>query len=811
LRATERRVQVDGRRVSDVKPSRLVTWTRIAILLITLAVAVYVLLVAREAARPEREMEVLQSRAMLHDARWLSSSLDDRLSLASAALATASTRLTSQPDRPMDALEAARIVYPDLAVAVTSRNGNVRAVLGAGAEQFSDIARTRDRTAITLEPLSNTLILRRSAGNQTLMARIVLSVPAGFDGLDLFVASDVSRMGLRIGAPLPAADFAALKAIAESTRLTTAGEFQIAALPVGKTGLIAGAWRSAPGKGSHFLSDFWVFLTPALLGLVVVALMIAHHWQQSRTKLDWAETEHRFQVAVEAARCGVWEWDLDTEEVVLSEYMAALLSLPQGGSYTAAEVTECVHPRYRDAFEHALRQAATFGTFETSFPVMISGGGSRWIDARGQANGERGEHGYSSIMGVALDITEARRAKAHAQAAESRLRDGIESVSDAFALFDRHGRLILSNQAFSDAFGLTPAAARRGAAKDELNRIAGLAIRADHPSVEAGVRELELNDGRWLMISERYTSDGGTVVTATDLTVIRRQEAQTRQAADSLRAMVTKLESSQTELSQLAKKYEEAMMRAEAANQAKSEFLANMSHELRTPLNAINGFSEIMAAEMFGPVGDPRYKGYANDILRSGQHLLSLINDILDMAKIEAGKMSVHYEKISLKEICTEAARLMRGKADEAGLTLIVDVPDLPDIDADHRGMRQVLLNLISNAVKFTPEGGSITVAAAAFGSDRQKVSVTDTGIGIAADDLGRLARPFEQVEGQHSKTAQGTGLGLALTKALIEIHQGEMVITSEPGQGTTVSFHIPVKKPQSEIEGLGDEIARAA
>lgn len=173
--------------------------------------------------------------------------------------------------------------------------------------------------------------------------------------------------------------------------------------------------------------------------------------------------------------------------------------------------------------------------------------------------------------------------------------------------------------------------------------------------------------------------------------------------------------------------------------------------------------------------------------------------------------MSVHYEKVSLKEICTDAARLMRGKADEAGLTLVVDVPDLPDIDADHRGMRQVLLNLISNAVKFTPEGGSITVAASAYGSDRQKVSVTDTGIGIAAEDLGRLARPFEQVEGQHSKTTQGTGLGLALTKALIEIHQGEMVITSEPGQGTSVSFHIPVTKPSPESETLDDAIARAA
>lgn len=797
--------------MSDAKPSRLVTWTRIAILLLTLAVAIYVLLVAREAARPERDMEALQARALAHDAQWLAASLDDRLSVAQASLSAASTRLGQQSDRPMDALEAARSVDPDLAVAVIGRNGNVRAALGADTDAFSNLRSTDASARIAMDPSSRSVVLRQPVGRQTLIAKIPLAGPSGFDDLELFVASETDRVGLRPGVTIPTTEFSNLLAIAESSRLATVDDVQISAAVVGQTGLVVGSWRAAPGRGRHFLSDVWVFLTPALLGLVVMALMMAHHWQQSRARKSWAETEHRFQVAVEAARCGVWEWDLETEEVVLSDYMAALLSLPEGGTFAASEVIDCVHPRYRDAFEHALRQAATFGTFESSFPVMVSEGSVRWIDARGQANGERGEHGYSSIMGVALDITEARRAKAHAQAAESRLRDGIESVSDAFALFDRQGRLILSNQAFSDAFALAPEAVRRGASKDELNRIAGLAIRADHPSAEAGVRELELNDGRWLMISERYTSDGGTVVTATDLTVIRRQETQTRQAADSLRAMVTRLEASQTELSLLAKKYEVAMMRAEAANQAKSEFLANMSHELRTPLNAINGFSEIMAAEMFGPVGDPRYKGYANDILKSGQHLLSLINDILDMAKIEAGKMSVHYEKVSLKEVCTDAARLMRGKADEAGLTLVVDVPDLPDIDADHRGMRQVLLNLISNAVKFTPEGGTITVAASAYGSDRQKVSVTDTGIGIAAEDLGRLARPFEQVEGQHSKTTQGTGLGLALTKALIEIHHGEMIISSEPGQGTSVSFHIPVEKPQPETETAEAEIARAA
>jgi len=249
------------------------------------------------------------------------------------------------------------------------------------------------------------------------------------------------------------------------------------------------------------------------------------------------------------------------------------------------------------------------------------------------------------------------------------------------------------------------------------------------------------------------------------------------------------------------------MTRAEAANQAKSEFLANMSHELRTPLNAINGFSEIMAGELFGPLGDAKYKGYAADILKSGQHLLSLINDILDMAKIEAGKLTLHYETVSLKEVVEDATRLMRGKIQEAGLNLLVDAPEMPEIDADYRGLKQVVLNLISNAVKFTPEGGDIVVALTREDDDRVRVAVTDTGIGIAEKDLDRLARPFEQVEGQHSKTTQGTGLGLALTKSLIELHGGELTIASEPGRGTTVGFVLPIRRP----DGAQTEQARAA
>jgi two-component system cell cycle sensor histidine kinase PleC len=195
---------------------------------------------------------------------------------------------------------------------------------------------------------------------------------------------------------------------------------------------------------------------------------------------------------------------------------------------------------------------------------------------------------------------------------------------------------------------------------------------------------------------------------------------------------------------------------------------------------------------MFGPLGDGRYRGYATDILTSGQHLLALINDILDMSKIEAGKMNLRIEPVSLDEVVEGSVRLVRDRADAAGLALRVDLPDLPEVEADYRALKQVMLNLLSNALKFTPRGGQVTISAAQDG-DHVRVRVTDTGIGISEEDLGRLARPFEQAESQLVKTQQGSGLGLALTKSLVELHGGRLQLASQLGAGTEASFTLPV------------------
>jgi len=303
-------------------------------------------------------------------------------------------------------------------------------------------------------------------------------------------------------------------------------------------------------------------------------------------------------------------------------------------------------------------------------------------------------------------------------------------------------------------------------------------------------------------MSERKTADGGLVGIGTDITALKMQECLLVKNESKLIASVTDLEKSQVKISELAGNYQQEKIRAEEANRSKSEFLANMSHELRTPLNAINGFSEIMQKEMFGPLGDDRYLEYVGDILSSGQHLLNLINDILDMSKIESGKMTLSVETIYCDELIDQCLRLVRGKAVESSVQLVLNLQEVPDIEADPRALKQILLNVLSNAIKFTLEGGEVTMNTHIDTNTGGVIfEITDTGIGISQEDLPKLCTPFSQIESQHSKSHKGSGLGLALTKSLVELHGGEFIMESELGIGTTVTIKLPLSPPSSVIE----------
>ncbi|MDO8289773.1 MAG: ATP-binding protein [Parvibaculum sp.] len=245
-----------------------------------------------------------------------------------------------------------------------------------------------------------------------------------------------------------------------------------------------------------------------------------------------------------------------------------------------------------------------------------------------------------------------------------------------------------------------------------------------------------------------------------------------------------------------ADELERQRQRAEAASESKSQFLASMSHELRTPLNAIIGFADLMRLQLLGPMTPTRYHEYAQDIHGSGIHLLAMINELLDMAKIESGHFELHEDEVDLALLGNEVLRMMRQSIQIARVTLRIDIrAALPQIRADEQQVRRVLVNLLSNAIKFTPAGGVITLAAHENEAGGLEMSVSDTGIGIPADKLDKVLEPFEQIENSFTRTRAGTGLGLPLVKAMVEIHGGTLHISSELGRGTCVCVALPPER----------------
>jgi len=535
---------------------------------------------------------------------------------------------------------------------------------------------------------------------------------------------------------------------------------------------------------------------------------------ERKTAADIAlkDSEQRFEMAFAGARCGIWDWDLTANRLYWSAPMFALL----GQSARAArlspdQVMNYVHPEDRHILQE-VEDSVRRGTlgYDTTFRLRHSSGDWVWVRAKGQiwrgltANTQR-------LVGIAIDITEQKQAEARERMANARLRDAVESISEAFSLWDGKGRLILANEKFRAVHNSNRDAVPAGTTARDLDLrsadgellLPGRMADTSDPEHQ----EVKLPGGRWLHLSERRMRDGGIVSVGTDITALKHQEAELIRKGETLADTVTDLEGSRrklqdqaSQLVQLAEKYAGAKSRAEAANRSKSEFLANMSHELRTPLNAIIGFSEIMRKQMFGPLGAAKYEDYASDIHASGEHLLQVINDILDMSKIEAGKHTLDTSEIAINDVIEETLRIVAGRADDAEVTLLTDPTDLPSIQADKRAVKQILLNLVSNGIKFTPAGGSVCVEAEFVEGDNMvTLNVTDTGIGIEEADLAKLGRPFEQVESNYLKTHEGTGLGLALSRSLVELHGGTLTIQSAPNEGTCVSFTLPVSAAEQE------------
>ncbi len=554
------------------------------------------------------------------------------------------------------------------------------------------------------------------------------------------------------------------------------------------------SWRS--------LTTLTVTLS-ATTGFVVLILGFAFHWQATRAReadLIYETVRSRIDTALNRGRCGLWDWDLARGRIFWSQSMFEILGLDTKGDLLSfGDVNALVHPDDVRLYELAAELAdATATTIDHAFRMRHAAGHWVWLRARCELVRQAGEPGLH-LIGIAVDITEQKSLVEKTVAADMRLRDAIETIPEAFVLWDADNRLVLCNSNFQGLHHLPDEAITVGASYESVvaagaKPVVRNKVVTGGPSVPgARTFEAQLEDGRWLHISERRTKDGGYVSVGTDITALKTHEEKLVHSEKRLMATVADLRASQQRLAELAEKYAEEKTRAEEANQAKSKFLANMSHELRTPLNAIIGFSEIMESGMFGPLGAEKYHEYCSDIRGSGQYLLEVINDILDMSKIEAGRIRLDFEDLSIDTLLNEAMRVVAARAQNKQLQLSARISPELRLRADRRALKQIALNLLSNAVKFTPVGGRVTVRGRAT-DHCITLAIADTGIGIAKDALARLGRPFEQVESQLTKSHQGSGLGLAISKSLVELHGGRMRIRSTLGKGTLVVVRLPLE-----------------
>jgi two-component system cell cycle sensor histidine kinase PleC len=477
--------------------------------------------------------------------------------------------------------------------------------------------------------------------------------------------------------------------------------------------------------------------------------------------------------------------------------------VPQDGILSFGDAARLMHRADKSIYSLA-RTIAKGGMrqMDQVFRMRHADGHYVWMRARAQLI--KTSSGRTHMIGIAMDVTEQHRLAQRYAEADQRLADAIESTSEAFVLWDKNDRLVMCNIHYQEAYGLPDSVLVPGTERSTVHAAAARPVierriaDPDRSSSYSQVTELQLADGRWLQINERRTRDGGLVSVGTDITALKRhqdrlRESERRQMATigDLFASQQTLEKQKAELSVANANYLAEKQRAEAANRAKSEFLANMSHELRTPLNAILGFSDILQNQMFGPLGSEKYDEYARDIFDSGRHLLNVINDILDMSKIEAGHIKIDCETVDLSSLIEETLRFTSIPAREKHIEIRQDICSGLSLQADRRAMKQVLLNLLSNAVKFTNQGGRVALRARRL-DGAMTLSIQDTGIGIPKAHMTKIGQPFEQVQSQYAKSQGGSGLGLAISRSLVQLHGGKMKIRSTEGIGTIVSIRIP-------------------
>lgn len=511
--------------------------------------------------------------------------------------------------------------------------------------------------------------------------------------------------------------------------------------------------------------------------------LIAARRAEAEAKAALRRTNRHFRAIAETASDWFWEMDRDLRFSKMSDRYFDVTGLSPEDRIGKTR-SESVDPallkkdaKRWNAHLAMLDARKPFSNFEYTF--MAPDGSERHVRISGTPIFDD-DTNFEGYCGTGTDLTASVEAQRKIGQEQQLFMGAVESMSDAFALFDPDDRLVFCNERFRNLNqalakflvpGMTFEAMLRnnlehGRLVDALGREEEY-IRerlARHQSPKEPILS-QRADGRWLLIKEEHAPDGSTFLINTDVTMLKQREEALQHAKET----------------------------AERASEFKSDFLAKMSHELRTPLNAVIGFSEVLKNELFGPIGNAQYLDYVEDIFHSGKHLLDLINDVLDVSKIEAGKYQLSLGDVDITTLIRETTRSVRAQRNQKELQLRTTIAhNLPNIRADERALRQILLNLLSNAIKFTPTGGRINVRAAHDRNGDIKIVVSDTGIGIPKDKIETILKPFVQLGSINTANGGGTGLGLPIVESLVQQHGGTLELKSAHGAWTRVSVCLP-------------------
>lgn len=504
--------------------------------------------------------------------------------------------------------------------------------------------------------------------------------------------------------------------------------------------------------------------------------------EKTQTQAALVESEQRFKDFAHAAGDRMWETDTEHRFSFISGELAFGPSSENLIGMRRWELPGLVEdPAYWEEHQKILSRQEPFRG--SRFQMQLENGDRRHVELNGIPFYDSAGQ-WCGYRGTATDVTTEVEAMETARAAREHLALAVENFAELFTLCDADDRIVIANRAWRELNKAIldrskigdPYSSHLRAALDAglFPEAAGheedwLAQRLERRRTSQRPFELERQDGVWLLVNDERLPDGSVITISLDITERKHTETALRIARD----------------------------RAEAANQTKLQFLATMSHELRTPLNAIIGYSDLIQLSADKPIEPGKLVGHAQAIKEAGKHLLDLINDILDVSKIEAGKFTVSEDLIDIQQLIGAAVRLVRERAGAMGITLdVADTSGLPGLKADSRRSKQMLLNLLANAIEHTPTGGTVRISAHLSANNNGiLIEVSDTGIGIAADDIPKVLQPFVQLDTGLGRHRTGTGLGLALTRELAELHGGTLELKSTIGEGTCARIAFPAHR----------------